>query len=240
MKRRRNLRAWVIAGCFLIAALPALADSKLKPFAATYNLSRGGIILATVEVTLRLSPAGRYRYQARTIPTAPVAVFRDDEITELSEGRLSEEGIYPDSYLYHHRNPKKSRRTDLDFDWAAGRVTNRTADSHWSMEIQPGTQDKFSQQLLMMMTAAKGMQEIEFPVADGGRLKQYRFQTQGWEEVSTEAGTFHSLKLARSKNHKPSRASYWLAPELNYLPVKVERLETDESFIMQLRSLSWH
>ena len=126
------------------------------------------------------------------------------------------------------------------FDWQTGRVTNRTAGSDWSMEIHPGTQDKFSQQLRLMLAVSKGAQMIEFPVADGGLLKGYRFEQQGWEQVTTRIGAFNSLKLSRSKNDKPSRASYWLAPKLNHLPVKVVRTEPDGNFVMLLRSLTWH
>jgi len=45
--------------------------------------------------------------------------------------------------------------------------------------------------------------------------------------------------MIRSKDNRPSRASLWLAPELNYLPVKVERTEKDGQFIMELSWVNW-
>ena len=230
----------LLAGLLFSSHLPLLAaEPELKPFTAEYSLSLGYLEFARVEVSLQISDDGAYQYRAHTLPVGVTAFFRSDEIIENSNGRISQGSIRPLNYHYQHDSSANPRRADLNFDWDRLRVTNTTANSRWSMKIAPDTQDKFSQQLRLMLSRSGGKQAIQFPVADGGRTKIYRFQQSREEWIETDAGGFLTLVMVRSKDNRPSRASLWLAPELNYLPVKVERTEKDGRFIMQLNSVSW-
>ena len=229
-----------ILGLSLISSY-TLADSRprLSPFTAEYSLSRGYLKLAKVEITLDLDERGTYRYSAHTTPVGLTAVLHSDKISEISSGIIAEEGVIPHSYHYQHHNSDSQRAVELSFDWQALRVTNSLGGSSWSMKIRPGTQDKFSQQLSLMLSLSAGKRKVDFPVADGGHAKDYRFRLQGEETVEVEAGRFHTLKMARSKNGRPSQASLWLAPKLNHLPVIVEKKEKDGLYLMELSRFAW-
>jgi len=229
----------LLTACWLLTLLPRIAAAELRPFTADYSLSRGYLLLAHVRVTLRIDADGRYRYRAHTLPVGVTAVLRSDEITESSEGMIIGREIRPDSYLYRHDKRENPRQVQLRFDWQQLRVLNQTPSSNWSMAVTAGTQDKFSQQLALMQALATGRRELEMSVADGGRLKRYRYQFQQMEPVITPAGEFDTLKLTRQKDQRRSQASLWLAPALGYLPVRVERRERDGVFEMELDALSW-
>lgn len=228
----------LIAGWMLLATPPLWAN-QLTPFSAEYALNRGNIPFGKVTITLTLDGEGSYSYRAHTTPVGIVAVFRDDEITELSKGHISNNDIIPSSYSYHHKKKKKPRKVDLSFNWQHNKVTNSSTHSTWSMPIPPGTQDKFSQQLALMIAVAKGDDRAEFKVADGGKLKTYRFISEGEESIKTKAGAFNALRLARQKNDRPSKATFWLSPDLKYLPIKIIRKNKDEPYIMELQSIQW-
>jgi len=230
----------LLAGLLLSTPLPLSAgEPELKSFTAEYSLRQGYLEFARVKVSLQISDDGVYQYRAHTLPVGITAFFRNDEIIEKSNGRISQGSIKPISYHYQHKSSSNPRRADLSFDWNRLRVTNTTANSRWSMKITQDTQDKFSQQLRLMLSRSEGKQSIEFPVADGGRTKIYRFRQSRKERVETDAGDFLTTVMIRSKDNRPSRASLWLAPELNYLPVKVERTEKDGQFIMELSWVNW-
>ena len=231
---------------FALLSLPLItlgtsADNRprLVPFTAEYSLSRGYLKLAKVVITLDLDSRGGYRYSAHTTPVGLTAVLHSDEISEISSGVVTEEGVVPHKYHYQHLNSDSKRSVDLSFDWRALRVTNSLGETSWSMKIGPGTQDKFSQQLSLMLSLAGGKRKIDFPVADGGRTKDYSFRFQGEEVVEVEAGSFRTLKMARSKNRRPSQASLWLAPGLNHLPVIVQKKEKDGLYLMELSRFAW-
>jgi hypothetical protein len=219
----------------------AAADSSktLSPFSAQYVLKYIGIPFGEVRVQLQLSTDGRYSYSAHTIPVGIAAMLHRDEVTEQSEGLIRDGVVTPVNYRYHHERERKPRVVSVDFNWRTHRVTNTILGSRWSMEIPPAAQDKFSQQLALMLALLRGETEIRFNVADGGRLKSYLFQREGEERATTEGGVFHCIKLSRSKNNNPSQATFWMAPELNYLPVRIERRGKNERATLELRSLRW-
>ncbi len=197
------------------------------------------MLFGEVRVKLSFTPPGTYHYHALTIPVGLAAVLRSDQVTEQSNGRIGKCGITPEHYLYQHRKSSRPRQVKLVFDWTRGRVTNYSLESHWNMQVPPDTQDKFSQQLELMLRLNAGCSStLQFPVADGGRLKQYRFERAGDEQTETAAGRFQTLRLTRSKDGKPSRATLWLAPALGYLPVKIAKQESGGEVVMELSSFS--
>ncbi|MCW8890512.1 MAG: DUF3108 domain-containing protein [Sedimenticola sp.] len=230
----------LLATAFLLSHTTAVnAEQSLKAYKAHYRVSKGTFAIGSANITLTLSDDGRYQYRAYTTPVGLAAVFRKDEITELSDGHIENNRIIPDHYLYNHKKPKKQRKVSLDFDWENQRVANKTADSHWSMEIPVGTQDKFSQQLSLMLSLCRGESSATFQVADGGLLKTYQYTQVEEESIRTEAGEYQTLKLARNKDNKPSKATLWFAPNLNYLPVKIAKHEKDGDYVMELISVKW-
>lgn len=221
------------------AAVEPPAINTLRPFSATYHLSRVGMLFGEVRVTLALSSQGEYRYHAHTLPRGPVTLFRDDEITEESTGRIVGNEIRPDGYRYRHEHAENNRDAELSFDHAEGQVLNQISGTRWRMPVPPGVQDKFSQQLALMQRMLLGANDLDFPVADGGRLKTYRYDRIGSQVIDSPAGTLKTVALARRKDGRPSQMTIWLAPELGFLPVMVERRASDDRFTMLLQSVTW-
>lgn len=237
---KRNLQMLLICGMLLIYKC-ALADGGqlLYPFSAKYKLSLGGMTLGNVSVSLDIDTQGNYQYAAHTVTTGLVAVIRDDEVSEISRGTINHNRVTPQHYSYSHKKPDQHRQVNLTFQWDKQKVINQTPGSLWSMSITPGVQDKFSQQLALILQLNEGEERFEYRVADGGRLKSYTYTNQGSEQITTSAGNFHSIRLTRQKQGRESKATFWMAPELNYLPVKVIRHEGDDQFHMELVSITW-
>jgi len=233
----------LLLAAWLVSPLPGIAQpatgKTLKPYSAEYRVSMGKLVIGRANITLRLSNDGRYSYRAFTAPVGLAAVFRKDKITEQSEGRIINDTIIPSRYLYTHKRPKRTREVHLDFNWPASRVANKTAGSLWSMEIPEGTQDKFSQQLALILALGRGDRAAEYQVADGGLLKSYRYTEVNRELISTESGEYQTIRLARNKDDRPSRATLWFAPDLNFLPVRIAKHEKDGDYVMELIAVSW-
>jgi len=217
----------------------AEAAPQLKPYTAEYRVSRGKFSIGLARISLTIDSQNQYHYQGYTKPTGLLAVFRKDEITEISKGIIGSSLITPITYRYIHKKSDNTRHVDLDFDWKSNKVTNQTAQSNWSMVIPPKTQDKFSLQLALMMNLSHGKKESSFRVADGGRLKDYRFWAKEQERIDTSAGKFSAVKVIRQKGKRPSRTTLWMSPELNYIPVKIVKNEDDGQFVMELSKISW-
>jgi len=225
----------------LVCPLPrALAETPapLGPLLAEYRLSRDDLEIGRVTVTLDTTPDGGYVYETRTRASGLVALFREDQVIERSEGRWSGLDYVPEHYLYQHRTADTVRELAIDFDWARGRATHKVGGSLWSLALPKGTQDKLVQQLALMEALAHGEHRISLPVADGGGLKTYSYELQGRERVETPAGDFLTWKLARRKNDRPSQLTLWSAPSLGFLAVRIDRREKNEIYRMELSRIA--
>lgn len=213
---------------------------ELRPFSAVYHLFLAGMMFGEVRVSLSVTPEDEYVYRAHTIPGDLIKLFREDEITEESRGKIVDGAIRPDLYLYRHKHSEKNRDATLKFDHEAGQVNNEIRGSHWTMSVPSGVQDKFSQQLALIHSVLNGAENPSFPVADGGKLKTYSYDRIEQGAIETPAGSFEAIALARRKGDRPSRMTIWLAPDLRFLPVKVEKRESGDRFTMVLQSVSWN
>lgn len=215
--------------------LPALllggnAAASMPPdFKASYEVTRGSMKIGNSTIELITGNNGTYTYKSRSWPVRWVAWFLKDKLNETSKGRITGNGIRPDSYHYQRTGGSSEREAKLDFNWEDMSVENNVEDSRWKMEIPPGTLDKLVSQLGMMYALANGETDINFNIADGGKLKEYRFKVVGEETLELPAGTYRTIKITKLRDNNKRETYIWCAPELNYLPVRIWQREKDDS-----------
>ena len=219
----------LLAAVMLLSAATAGAAQPLPDFQATYKLSRGAMKIGNSTIELINGSDGDYTYRSRSWPVRWVGWFLKDRLSETSQGKIGESGIQPVSYHYQRSGGSREREASLAFDWEQGIVENDVEESRWKMEIPPGTLDKLVSQLGMMLALSKGKTDITFKIADGGKLKDYRFAKVGEETLQLPAGTFDTVKLIKVRENNKRETYIWCAPELNYLPVRIWQREKDDS-----------
>ena len=221
-----------------------LHAASLPDFEASYQLQRGNLNIGTSTISLANKANNEYLYESRSLPTKWVAWLMKDKLHETSNGQLDEAGLRPLRYHYRRTGGKKEREAILSFDWNTLTVENHVEGSHWKMDIPAGTLDKLASQLGMMLALGRGETDITFKIADGGKLKDYRFKVLGHETLELAAGRFDTVKLTKLRDNKRRETYIWCAPELNYLPVRIWQREKDgavyqsdlESFSKSLRT----
>lgn len=226
------LRAALKQSLFPLTALLlscAVHAAPLVDFEASYELKRGNLRIGTSTISLENRENNSYRYESRSWPTSWVSWFLRDKLHETSEGRLDENGLRPLSYHYSRSGGKKEREASLSFDWNAMTVANHVEDIRWKMNIPGGTLDKLASQLGMMLALGRGETDITFNIADGGKLKEYRFKVLERETLELPAGQFETVKLTMLRDNTKRETYLWCAPQLNYLPVRIWQREKDDA-----------
>ncbi|MFI0459136.1 MAG: DUF3108 domain-containing protein, partial [Candidatus Thiodiazotropha endolucinida] len=99
------------------------------------------------------------------------------------------------------------------------------------------TQDRLSQQLLVRLHLAEGREDISYQVADGGKIKRYRFLVEGEEDIETPFGQINCLRVRRSKESRKPDYTIWFAPALGYLPVQIERKRSGRLYRMVVETI---
>lgn len=220
----------------------ALADSA-APAAKTLNInyvvSRNGFDIGQSHGILSQKDNGRFHFRREVNTTGVLVWLFKDKIIEQSEWKQTEQGIRPLSYSYSQTGGKRERHVELKFNWDQGRVENIIDKDAWRMDIPPGTLDKLVVQFAMMLDLQAGKREMTYAIADGGKLKRYHFRAVGEEVLQTPAGSYRTLKMERVRDNNKRATYLWCAPDLNYLPVRVDQREDDdESFRMLLKQYS--
>ena len=217
-------RLLLAALCLLLAGhgASALPESFHAEFAVASNGSTVGRTVWTLE------PVGkaRYRFRSVTRATGLLSLLVSGKRTEESVWMHHEGRIRPLEYHYV-RTGRKAREVDVLFDWDALEAVNRHGGDSWKLDIAAGTHDKLVYLLALMKDLAAGAPALNYAIADGGRLKEYRIARRGEEQVATPVGTFTAVKLHRRDPKGKRHTTLWAAPALAYLPVKVRQEDKD-------------
>ncbi len=222
----RRIILAVIGLCASLLSAPLTAGA-LPAFSSLYQVSREGFGIGEAQFTLSKEADNRYVYESHTYPTGIAAWFFKDTVEERSKWTQQAHGIVPLEYLYERSGGKKERHAQLSFDWEQGTVENHVEGQPWQMDIPIGTLDKLVVTLAMMLDLKAQEKDLEYTIADGGKLKHYRFKIVGEERISSRAGEFDTVKLERVREDTKRSTYLWCAPALHYLPVRIEQHEDD-------------
>ncbi len=177
----------------ILPLLAAATDLQLKPFQALFQVSRNDLPLGTMDIRLTLDDQESYAYTGHTKPGGIVGLIISDEVHEASRGSYKNNRIRPNRYEYLQDNGERKKQTQLDFDWPDGQVWTDSEGQRWAQPMTADTQDKYSQQLALRLDLAKGVREVSYPVADGGRDKDL--------SLPGRRGRYHQPTLRQIEMH---------------------------------------
>lgn len=222
-----RLAVWLMAA--LVMSGPVWSAPSLTPMSLQYDVAWGSVPLG--EGSLSLSAQGEddcYRYELRTDPIGLIA-WTYGAPRETSEFCVREGRVVPSRMQF--QNPKRGKDSFvLDYDWDKGQVLGGR---NGPLAIEPGTVDRLSVQQAGRLwvkahAADKNPGRLVLAVADHKRVKAYTFAIVGTGTVETAAGRFEALRFERVDDPKTT-LRFWLAPELDYMPVKVEHIEDGDA-----------
>lgn len=219
--KRVLLAAWVA-----LCSVTATAAS-LTPIQLSYDVAWTGIPLGTGTLTLTAEAEDCYRYELATKPVGIVSLLYGAP-KETSQFCIRDGVVVPSSMSFH--NPKRSKDGfSLSFDFAKGVVLGGR---NGPLAIVPGTLDRLSVQQAARLWVKTHINDskpgtLTVPVADHKRIKSYTFAIKGKSTVETPAGRFEAVQFERIDDPKTT-LRFWLAPEKDYMPVKVQNIEDGE------------
>lgn len=217
----------VLAATLACTRTPLAADGIPSAFEASYSLSLMGTKFAFMRRSFTQLPGGEYFYLSETNTTGLASLLYKDRIVEQSTWLLDDGKIKPVQYSYDRSGGKKLRKVTIDFDWNTGMISTSVNGDAWQMPVRDNIMDKLLYQLAIMHDLVQGRKNIDYVIADGGKIKAYHFEFLGEEQLKTPLGKFKTLKLERHKPNSRNKTTLWCAQILNYLPVKVENIETN-------------
>lgn len=202
------------------------AEPALLPYTAEYRISYDGLS-TTADRTLRKD--GDIWHLAQDASIFFLKVSEEARVKASSSGLRTQQ--------YNYRNSVSSKRNQhIVFDWDAGVVADRQAQKPWQKPLSGNLTDQLGSQLQLRATLVSGRFQdgFEQTIVNKGKIKTYQYQLLGEEKVESALGTVDTVKLRRHREGSSAEAIIWLAKEWNYLIVKLEQLEDDDAFSLEL------
>ncbi|GAB4288494.1 MAG: hypothetical protein Kow0083_01090 [Methylophaga sp.] len=223
----------------LLLCLSHLALAQDIPdFSANYLVKLNGIQAGELKRTLTTEDNGLRKFNSVSQAKGVFSFFKPDIVEETSIWQLIDGTVTPQRYQYQRTGGKKDKFLQMLFDWHNSRVSIDDHQHPWQLDIQQGVLDKLVYQISLMQDLASGIEQVDYLIADGGRLKTYQIKVLGKETITTPMGQIETVKLTRHREKPKDRdTTLWCAPALNYLPVKLEHVEDGTVFTALLRRL---
>ena len=224
LRPRAAATAAAVLGLIAMAVMPAGA-AELKPFTANYNIIWGGISAGTATLTLKHEADGRWSYQSVTTARGFFRLAMPAELRSRSVFTVQDGKVVPELFVAEDGTSNTSRDQELRFDWAGGRVTGMFEKSPVNLPLQPGLLDSLSVQVALMHELLAGRTPARFVLVDKGKIKDYNYTAEGEDTLRTPLGEHRAVLFRSSRPGSASGTWFWCAPEMNFLPLKVERRE---------------
>ena len=162
-------------------------------------------------------------------------------VLETSEFSFAGGQLKPSRYDYTRRRMRKSKQAFITFDYGSKTLQHQDGTS----ELIGGTLDKPSYQYQLRLDLAnlapseRSSSTFEYVVADGDKLKHYRFRFAGEEVLATPKGDILTVKIERVLEHDSDRQTiFWLAKDHDYLLTKFKQQGSGQSFELNLESFT--
>ena len=223
----QRLRAFALCIATLVSPIVMAANAPVT-FDNQYKAKLYGF---NITVTNRLTQTAENQYDL---------LFKAESmlgsITEQSnmQWNPAQQTISPLHYSYARRSVGKDRTAELSFDWKNKTVTNNVQKTSWQMDIAQKVQDKLSYQIQMQQDLLNGEKSFTYQIADGGRLKEYRFTIAGEEILDTPLGKVNTIKVKRSRDNDERVTYAWLAKNWNYLLVRLQQEEKGDAYTIYI------
>ncbi|WP_298142616.1 DUF3108 domain-containing protein [uncultured Acinetobacter sp.] len=221
---KKLLLTTLSASALLLSANSAFA---MSPFHATYQFSYNGKNMGSA--TRNLARSGNTWTYVFSAKAGGIASASETSRFSLNNGKITSSSFSRTSKILVHNNTMS-----IQFNPSKKLINTKKDDKPRSFAWQANVLDELNAELQLREDLKGSGLKSSYLIADAKEVEARRFIKQGTERVSTNYGTFDTVKVIL-KPTKPNRGTiFWLAPELDYLPVKVTHQDGKTSYGLSL------
>ncbi len=244
--RVRTTGLIVVAGSLLVvAALPApapvAADPAIRAYSAVYQLYYNDKRVGTSEFSVRYDTSrGVYLFSSSSAARGVLRVIRPRPVVERSEF-VSEAGrIKPLEFWFEDGSRRGHDNFHILFDWDNETAVAETEEGRQEFPLAPGTHDRGTMQVQVMLDMARPGPLGSYTLADDDGPKTYDYRADEGTTLETPFGSLSTQAFIQESAGSSRRLLLWAAPELHYLPARIEQQRNGETrSVLLLESVEW-
>lgn len=227
---------WVQTSCLLLSLVATISLSgtaaALEPYTAQYVFNIDNRWNGESSRVLRKDGEDWvYTFTAR-VPVLANA-------TETSRFRMDEQrNVLSQSHNMRYKILVRNKNLAMNFDPTGRKINVNVEGKLSSLEFKTGTLDELNLEFQVREDLKKGGLQNQYLVADEKTVDTVRFVREGREQLSVPAGRYETIRVRRVHNNPKRTTTFWLAPSLDYLPVRVMQNDDGTVYDFTLKRFS--
>lgn len=221
----------VTSAAILCAGLSSHALA-MAPFQASYQFSYNNKNLGSA--TRTLSQQGNNWTYVFNAKAGGIASATETSQFSFVDNKIISQKFSRSSKVLIHNNTMS-----INFNPASKVINTKKDNKTRSFAWQAGALDELNAELQLREDLKNGNTlQPRYLIADDKAVDERRFVKQGNETVKTNYGTFNTIKVVLQHDKPERNTVFWLAPKLDYLPVKVTHNDGKSSYGLLLTGYS--
>jgi uncharacterized protein DUF3108 len=229
MTSKRWARAFLPAALAFLNTTIEAADPAIQTYTATYQVEYKGKNVGTSEFKVVYDDAqGVYEFSSRTVLKGFLKLASPNPVIERSRFRVDDGRIQPLEFWYEDGSRKGEDNLHAVFDWDGRVAIVSGADFRREIALEDGALDRATLQVALMRDLNATGRPGRYLFADEDGLKAYEYTDNGDATTPTGLGSLATKALVQQRVGSTRATWLWMAPELAYLPVRIEQRRDGE------------
>ena len=208
-------------------AITSMANAAVAPFNATYNFNIEGKYNGTASRVLTQT-GNQYFYNVNA------SVGKLASAKQTANFVNANGAILPVSALTQYKILGTGRTTTLNFNNAKKQLVTNYKGQNKVIALPQPAYDDLSLEIQIREDLKAGKFRGNYYMADRNTVEAVPFKKSAVTRITVPAGTFDVVRIDREHDDKDRHTSFWLAPKLDYLPVKVVQNNDGKKMEMNL------
>ncbi|MDO5651566.1 MAG: DUF3108 domain-containing protein [Moraxella sp.] len=215
----------VIAGVMMASTANA---ADIEPFNATYTLKADGKSGTATRTLTKSGNTFTYKVNARA---AGIATANQSSTFRLVNGKIA-----PSNASTSYRIAGFGNTHNIKF--AASQVVSTYKGKATTLAMTQQAYDDLSLEANIRQELINGKFTGNYPLVRRTSIENARFKKAGTAQITVPAGTYSAVRIDRVHDDKERATSFWLAPSLGYLPIKVSQTNDGKVISMELNKVN--
>jgi len=222
---------FALAACAGAAALlPGLAaaQDRITEYTAEYEVHYKGRRVARAEFGVTADAGGHYTFSASTRARGLLRLASPNPAVERSRFRVEDGSIRPSRFEFEDGSRRGEDNFAVEFDAAANEVRLTTSAGTTTLPGDAGLLDRGSLQVALMRELGACELPGPYRYVDDDGVRTYRYERIEDLPAETGIGALATVRFSQEREGSSRRTILWLAPDLAYLPVRIEQIRDGE------------
>ena len=169
---------------------------------------------------------GTYTYTLKTEPTGFWKLIANGSINESSEFEIINDEIRSINYRLNDTIRRNARESEVDFDWSKKVIKGFYKDRVIDFNIEKRILTRILLQIEIMHQKQRNNLKDTYLIIDKDEIKEIDItSSNSRKKISVPFGSYDVIEVSHRSKNSNRINTFWLAPELDFIPVKLEQTE---------------